>query len=457
MDTPLPSRTRLRVLLVAPSGAARDALHAPFAHDPRLTIADAPDPAAARDRLAAGGVGVVFAHIDASPAEVVRAARGLRRPVPVAVVSGEPDVRAAVEAVRTGADDFFVLPGDERRARAFADAVAAEAAGPDPFRGVVSCDHRMHALFDLIRDVGPTATTVLIQGETGTGKEEAARAVHAASVGRAGPFVAVHCAAVPETLLESELFGHEKGAFTGADRQRIGKFEQADGGTIFLDEIGDVPGVMQVKLLRVLQERRFERVGGTDPVRVDVRVVAATNRPLRKLVRAGRFREDLYYRLNVVRLDLPPLRARADDIPLLVEHFCRKYARPGSALKRPSAEALDRLGRYPWPGNIRELENAVERACVVHPGPVIEAAHLPPEVTRATAGPVTVRADLGRPLKDILRDVTARLERQYIRRALKKTRGHVGRAAKLCGYCRRSMTAKIAEYHIDRHAFVGRR
>jgi two-component system, NtrC family, response regulator AtoC len=284
MDLP-PDRAGVRVLLVA----ARDALDGTFADDPRFDFTTADDAADARDRLAAGGAGLVLAHVDAGGVEVVRCAQRLRRPVPAAIVADRSDVRAAVEAVRAGAADFFVLPADAGRLKAFAESVATAAAA-DPFRGIVSRHPRMHELFELIRDVGPTATTVLIQGETGTGKEEAARAVHAASVGRAGPFVAVHCAAVPETLLESELFGHEKGSFTGADRQRLGKFELADGGTLFLDEIGDVPPLMQVKLLRVLQERRFERVGGTEPVRVDVRVVAATNQSLRRLVRLGRFR-----------------------------------------------------------------------------------------------------------------------------------------------------------------------
>ncbi|QDU23663.1 sigma-54 interaction domain-containing protein [Urbifossiella limnaea] len=451
MDAP-PDRGRVRVLLVAPTRAVRDAL----AGDPHLAVTETADPGDARARLAAGGFDLVLAHAATDGVALAHAAHVRRRPVPAAVVADAPDVRTAVAAVRAGAADFFVLPDDAEKLRAFAAAVAATA-GADPFRGIVSRHPKMLELFELIRDVGPTAATVLIQGETGTGKEEAARAVHAASTGRGGPFVAVHCAAIPETLLESELFGHEKGAFTGADRQRVGKFELADGGTLFLDEIGDVPPLMQVKLLRVLQERRFERVGGTESVRVDVRVVAATNQSLRKLVRAGRFREDLYYRLNVVRLDLPPLRARAEDIPALVEHFCRKYARPNAPPKAASPAALDQLARYPWPGNVRELENAVERACVVHAGATIEPAHLPPEVTRAATGPVPVRVDLAKPLKDVLRDVTARIEKRYIRRALRKTRGHVGRAAKLCGYCRRSLTAKIAEYHIDRRAFAGSR
>ena len=331
---------------------------------------------------------------------------------------------------------------------------AAPAAAADGFCGIVSRHPRMRAIFSLVRDVGPTTATVLIQGETGTGKEQLARAIHAASENRTGPFVAVNCAAVPETLLEAELFGHEKGSFTGADRQRIGKFEQAHGGTLFIDEVGDIPATMQVKLLRVLQERQFERVGGGDSIPIDVRVIAATNRPLRKMVRKGQFRDDLYYRLNVVRIDLPPLRVRLDDIPILAAHFARKYARPGAPAKHLAPETLDRLARYPWPGNIRELENVIERACVIHTGDAIEPGHLPPELNRAAAGGMPHTLDLSRPLRDLLREYTARLERRYISKALKKTRGHVGRAARICGYCRRSLTAKISEYKIDRLSFT---
>ena len=322
---------------------------------------------------------------------------------------------------------------------------------PDCFHGIVSRNPRMRAVFNLVQDVGPTTATVLIQGETGTGKEQLARAVHAE--GRGGPFVAVNCAAVPETLLEAELFGHEKGAFTGAERQRIGKFELAHGGTLFIDEVGDIPATMQVKLLRVLQERQFERVGGGDPIPIDVRVISATNRRLRKMVRKGQFRDDLYYRLNVVRIDLPPLRTRADDIAVLAEHFCRKYARPGTEPKRLAPATLEQLERYHWPGNIRELENVIERACVIHGGAVIEPAHLPREMNRAS-GVMPHPLDLSRPLRDLLRECTARLEKKYIVKALKKTRGHVGRAARLCGFCRRSLTAKIAEYKIDRLAYA---
>jgi DNA-binding NtrC family response regulator len=445
----------VRVLVVAPPGDARDRLRG-LAADCGAEVAVADDARPAADLLAGGGFRACLADAAAGGLEVAREVRRHRRPVRVALLADAPTVDEVVAAVRAGADEVLTHPPDPDRVRRLLAAAAADdPVGPDRFYGVVSKSPRMHAILDLVRDVAPTASTVLIQGETGTGKEQLARAVHAASAGRAGPFVAVNCAAVPENLLESELFGHEKGAFTGADRQRVGKFELAHEGTLFLDEVGDVPPLMQVKLLRVLQDRRFERVGGSDPIAVDVRVIAATNRPLRRLVRRGEFREDLYYRLNVIRIDLPPLRLRPEDIPPLVEHFCRKYARPGRPPKRVSPAALDRLAAYHWPGNIRELENAVERACVVHVGEVIEPAHLPPELGRA-GGPLPASIRLDRPLRDLIRETVARLERRYIVKALKKTRGHVGRAAKLCGYCRRSLTAKIGEYGIDRLALAGK-
>jgi DNA-binding NtrC family response regulator len=458
-DTAAEPGPPLRVLIVGGSVRDRSQLRELLEADPRLEVDETDDGRAALERLAGGSFRLCLVDLrdeQIDGPEFVRAARRLRRPVRLIATAAGASIPDAVQAVRFGADDFIPKPLDADRLRRAVDQVLADDPGwgPDRFHGIVSRNPRMHAIFSLVEDVGPTTATVLIQGETGTGKEQLGRAIHASSEGRAGPFVAVNCAAVPETLLEAELFGHEKGAFTGADRQRIGKFEVAHGGTLFIDEVGDIPATMQVKLLRVLQERQFERVGGTDPIPVDVRVIAATNRPLRKMVRKGQFRDDLYYRLNVVRIDLPPLRARADDIPALAEHFARKYARPGFPPKRLSPAALERLTRYPWPGNIRELENVIERACVIHTGDVIEPAHLPPELNRAAVGGVPHALDLSRPLRDLLRESTARLEKRYIVKALKKTRGHVGRAARICGYCRRSLTAKIAEYKIDRLAYT---
>jgi DNA-binding NtrC family response regulator len=257
---------------------------------------------------------------------------------------------------------------------------------------------------------------------------------------------------LPETLLESELFGHEKGAFTSAISQRCGRFEMAHGGTIFLDEIGDVPLAMQAKLLRVLQERRFERVGGTESIEVDVRVVAATNRNLHHLVKRGRFREDLYYRLNVIKIELPPLRERREDIPVLVTHFAERYARPGEPPKQFSPEAMAVLLAHRWPGNIRQLENAIERACVTTRRPVVGPENLPPDL-QAVPTAVSYPIDLNRPLADVRRDAVASVEEQYLRKALRKAKGNVGRCSRICGLSPRSVTAKIAEYKLDKSAY----
>jgi transcriptional regulator with GAF, ATPase, and Fis domain len=311
----------------------------------------------------------------------------------------------------------------------------------------------MHAVFELIANVAQSTTTVLIEGETGTGKEQIARAIHEGSHTRSGPLVAVNCAALPESLLESELFGHEKGAFTSAIGQRRGRFEMANGGTLFLDEVGDVPAAMQAKLLRVLQERRFERVGGTETVEVDVRVIAATNRSLQRLVKQGTFREDLYYRLNVVKIDLPPLRERLEDVPLLATHFCQKYARPGEPPKQIAPPAMEALLNYRWPGNVRELENAMERASVTSRDNVIQLENLPPEVVTPAAPKQPFHVNLDRPLPELLREAVATIEQQYIRRALKKGHGNVGHCAKICGMSRRSVSAKIAEYKLDKSVF----
>jgi transcriptional regulator with GAF, ATPase, and Fis domain len=258
---------------------------------------------------------------------------------------------------------------------------------------------------------------------------------------------------LPETLLESELFGHEKGAFTGAIASRVGRFEMANGGTLFLDEVGEIPLSLQAKLLRVLQERRFERVGGAKSVEVDVRLVAATNRPLDRLVKKGKFRDDLYYRINVVPIPLPPLRDRREDIPLLAAHFASQQARAGETPKTVAEPAMEILLNYHWPGNVRELANIIERACVVSRGPTIEPEHLPAELTTPRPAATGLKVDLSRPLGDLMNETTSLLERQYIKKAMEKAHGNVSRCAKLCGLSRRTLTAKLAEYKIDRKAF----
>jgi DNA-binding NtrC family response regulator len=381
--------------------------------------------------------------------------------VTVIVTTGHGSIDTAVQAMQFGAFDFLTKPIDvqhlllviqraleQRRLQDEIASLREQLRGRHAFHDVVSKNPRMHAVFELINNIAATTSTVLIEGETGTGKEVVARAIHAAANGRRGPLVAVNCAALPETLLESELFGHEKGAFTSAVGQRKGRFEMANGGTLFLDEVGDIPATMQAKLLRVLQERQFERVGGTQPIKVDVRVIAATNRSLRQLVAAGKFREDLYYRLNVVKIDLPALRERTEDIPLLATHFAKKYARPDESPRQIAPECMEVLLHYAWPGNIRQLENAIERACVTSHGTLLRAESLPPEV----AGPATKktgRIDWSRPLSDLLDEQSAKLESRYLRKALKRARGNLSRCARRCSLSRQGLVSKLSQYQID--------
>jgi DNA-binding NtrC family response regulator len=389
-------------------------------------------------------------------------------PVSVILMTSHGSIDEAVQAMRLGANDFLAKPVDAQHLRLIVRRVLRERSLQDEvvylreqlekrysFHNILSKNPRMHSVFELISNVAQTSTTVLIEGETGTGKEQVARAIHQASQVRTGPLVAVNCAAIPETLLESELFGHEKGAFTSAVGQRHGRFELANGGSIFLDEVGDIPAAMQAKLLRVLQERCFERVGGADSIEVDVRVIAATNRSLLGLVQDGKFREDLYYRLNVVKLELPPLRERAEDVPLLAAYFAQKYARPGETAKHVSPKAMEVLLHYSWPGNIRELENAIERACVTSLNGAILPENLPGEVINGNGKSTrsTFPVNLDQPLPVLLRQVNAEIEQEYIRKALERSHGNVSRCAEICGYSRRSLSAKLAAYQIDKTPF----
>ncbi len=327
--------------------------------------------------------------------ELIREINERRLLVTTIVTTGFGSIERVVEAMRLGAYDFLTKPIDPTYLKLVMDRALKKRALQDEvlslrqqlkenysFHNIISKNPRMHQLFELVRHISGTRSTVLIEGETGTGKELIAKAVHFSSEAR-GPLVAVNCAALPETLLESELFGHEKGAFTSAEARRKGRFELADKGTIFLDEIGDISAAMQAKLLRVLQEKKFERVGGHESIEVDLRVVAATNKSLEKEVADSKFREDLFYRLNVIKIELPPLRERPEDIPLLIQHFLVKYTRPNEQPKKVSPDAMDRMLAYNWPGNIRELENAIERAAVTTVDDTIGIDNLPPKVVGA--------------------------------------------------------------------------
>jgi len=399
--------------------------------------------------------------------ELIREVAQRRLLVTTIVTTGFGSIDRVVEAMRLGAYDFLTKPIDPNHLKLVMDRALKKRALQDEvlrlrqelkenysFNNIISKNPRMHAIFELVRHIAGTKSTVLIEGETGTGKELIAKAIHYTSEERQGNLVAINCAALPENLLESELFGHEKGAFTSAEARRKGRFELADKGTIFLDEIGDISAAMQAKLLRVLQEKRFERVGGHESLEVDVRVVAATNKNLEQEVKENRFREDLYYRLNVIKIDLPPLRERPEDIPLLVTHFLNKYSRPGEAPKKMAPEAMERLLAYRWPGNVRELENAIERSSVTTVGDTINRDKLPPRVTGiSTDSAPRYEIDLKHPLPYYLKEATEQIEKQYILKALEKCRGNVGKCAELCGLSRRSVSGKISQYEIDKFPF----
>ena len=386
--------------------------------------------------------------------------------VPVIVITAHGTVDRAVQALKAGAFDFITKPFEQDELKkVIAKATRAHdlerqnvhapaAAGEKP--PLVGESPAMQHIHDIVAKVADSPSTVLITGESGTGKELIARELHLGSSRRDKPLIKVNCAAIPKDLVESELFGYEKGAFTGAVGSKPGRFELADGGTLFLDEIGEIPVEMQVKLLRALQESEFERVGGIKTLHVDVRLIAATNRDLKALIADGKFREDLYYRLAVVPISLPPLRDRKQDIPLLVEHFIAKYdQRLGKRVERIDDEAMQVLLGYSWPGNIRELENLMERSVLFADGPGIQGASLPdalrerapgPDTPIAAVGPLgAIAAPSGASMKEIVRHAQAELEKELITRALEETGGNVTRAAKRLQISRKSLQVKMKE------------
>ncbi len=373
------------------------------------------------------------------------------------IVTGQATLSSAIEAIRIGVYDYIIKPVEmdimirmvERalehsRLKSENERLHRELGRQYGLESLVGKSARMLEVYGLVHRVAQGTTTVLLRGESGTGKELVARAVHYASSRRNEAFVVVSCAALPETLLESELFGHEKGAFTGALGQKPGLFELADGGTLFLDEIGDLSAATQTKLLRVVQEKEFQRVGGTTPIRVDVRFVSATNRDLEEGVRKGSFREDLYYRINVVPIDLPPLRERREDIPLLAKHFLDKH-RGQSGVKHISEEAMDLLKRYGWPGNVRELENAVERGIVLCDGDALVAGDLPDPLRAPPAAEEEARTMEGLSLKK----AKDRFEASFVKHALERTRGNVSLAARTIGLSRRHFYEKLKVLGLD--------
>jgi two-component system response regulator AtoC len=394
--------------------------------------------------------------------EVLKAVNSTDPEVPVIIITAHGTVDSAVEAIKLGAFDYVTKPFDQvELSNVLAKAVRTHEGARHNARGeprgrpaLVGESGAMQDVFRIIDKVADTPSTVLITGESGTGKELIATALHQGSSRRDKPFIRINCGAIPKDLMESELFGYERGAFTGAVTSKPGRFELADGGTLFLDEIAEIPVEMQVKLLRALQESEFERVGGIKTTHVDVRLITATNRDLTVEIETGRFRKDLYYRLAVVPISLPPLRERPSDIPTLVRHFIDKYNRRlNKRIEGMTDEALSLVQGYAWPGNIRELENLIERTLLFADGPRIDVADLPPHL-RAPGmgtplpgpGPLLPPAAGETGLKDIVRQRAAELEKDLIARALEETGGNVTRAAKLLQISRKSLQTKMKEF-----------
>lgn len=458
------------VLLILPPATA---------HRLREALVDWPvEEAHSLDRGLARAVGrawtAVVLSLEMAGLDGEMASRLARRPEVGALILTHkaPDLELTLLAERCGAAALVPHPPDPELLRREVGRMAGEGGSvplPDPETSLDGEEHRMVGnspalaeVFRTVARVASTSATVLVQGESGTGKELVARALHAASLRAERPFIAVNCAALPEHLLEAELFGHEKGSFTGAVARSEGRFGRADGGTLFLDEIGDMSLVLQAKILRALEEREIERVGGREAIPVDVRVVAATNRPLRELVEAGDFRADLYYRLAVVEVVLPPLRERPGDLEMLALHFASRFARRyGRPVRRLGLRALERIREYPWPGNVRELRNVMDRAVLLARGGMVTAADLGLEAPRALhTAPPPGRPDgdhddarvpppdavqvppPGAPLREV--------EAWHIARALAASGGHMGEAAARLGIHRNTLTAKVREYGLSR-------
>jgi DNA-binding NtrC family response regulator len=457
----MPDPTR-HLLLVEDESALREAV-AEQLTDRGYHVEQADSGEAAVERLADFAFDIIITDlrlpgIDGSA--VVEAAVERYPDIIAIVITGYGTVKDAVEAIKRGARDFVSKPFqidellhvldsalEQRRLRSENAYLRAQLEERYRFdQGIVGKSRPMARLFQLLETVAATNSTILVSGETGSGKEVVARAIHQHSPRRLQRFVALNCSAIPETLLEAELFGHVRGAFTGAVGNRQGRLEQAHKGTLFLDEVGTMSGGLQMKLLRVLQEREFERIGDTHTTKVDVRVIAATNSDLRRMVSDGAFREDLYYRLNVIPVHIPPLRDRKEDIPLLVQHFLEKFRPDAGKPMTVSQEAMRHLMAYPWPGNVRQLENAIERALAFGAGRTqIDVGDLPPEVQQAQEAAVPAVISLPDNGLD-LAEYVGRIERELIQLSLDRTRGNKGKAARLLNLKRTTLVEKLKRF-----------
>jgi two-component system, NtrC family, response regulator HydG len=420
------------------------------------------DGEAAVQRVESGPVDLILMDVRMaamSGIEALKRIKAYNPAIPIIIMTAYSSVSSAVEALKAGAYDYLIKPLDfdalkigVERAHEHAGLKAenrqlkARLGKGFQAENLIGKSPAMKSMTDMLAMIAPSDATVLVTGESGTGKELIARSIHNNSPRRDKPLVVVNCAAITETLLESELFGHEKGAFTGADRRRDGRFQQAHGGTLFLDEIGETSAAMQVKLLRAIQEREIQRVGGQETFHVDVRIIAATNRDLESQVRAGAFREDLFYRLNVVALEVPPLRRRREDIPLLAHHFLSQFAEKNrKTIKGFSPQAMDMLIRYEWPGNVRELENAAERAVILMTGEYITEKHLPLSIVQhaVAAQEPSILSTLGADEEPRSLD---EIEREVILTTLSAVGGNKSEAARRLGITRKTLHNKLKQY-----------
>ncbi len=462
-----------RVLIVDDEEAARYGMRRALERE-GYVLDEAGSAADARRRVAAAAPDLVLLDVNLpaeSGLEYLPELVALPKPPLVVIITAHGNERMAVEAIKSGAHDYLSKPFelDELRLvvkNALETAALREEnrslrnrlAGASGFGGMLGKSEAMHRVFNTIEKVAETDVTVLVLGESGTGKELVAQEIHRRSAHRAGEFVAMNCAAMPTELIESELFGHEKGSFTGAAARRKGKFEAADTGTIFLDEIGDMSLTTQAKVLRVLENRRIERLGGDQSIPVDVRVVSATHKNLEAEIAEGRFRQDLYYRLRVVTIELPPLRDRREDIPILAADMLSRFASLyGLRCREIDPEAMRYLVQYGWPGNVRELRNAIERSVVLANGERLTVDDLPPEIARGaspTAEPAADGDSLAIPYLEDFKEARREFERIYIERRLSETGGNVTRAAELLDMHRQSLQHKLRELGIKKRYTV---
>jgi len=445
---------KYRVLIVDDEADSRDAL-AELTSRWGYDVQTASDGTEALRRAIEGHPDVILTDLVMPNMDGLWLLRALRAEIPecpVVLLTGRGTIQTAVQAIKEGAYDFIEKPLEIPRLRIVLERalekketmrevqllrrrLAALAPGTD----MIGSGPAMQRVFELVNKVAPSNASVVISGQSGTGKEVVARAIHNLSPRKDKPFVALNCSAIPATLIESELFGYERGAFTGADQRRIGNFELAHNGTLFLDEIGELPLELQAKFLRVLEDRKFRRLGGRAEVEVDVRVICATNRDLKEEIRRGRFREDLYFRLHVFTIVLPPLRERREDVPLLVHHFIEKFnGETGKRVQGVTPAALATLQGYAWPGNIRELRNSLERAMILVDGDVIGEEHLPPDLQATRPEAAMLRVPLGVPMEKV--------EKEYILASLQKNGGNKARTAEVLGISEKTLYNKLNRY-----------